>query len=82
MDKPKLEEATFNFSQDGNCLNHEDMAEFLEVKCVSDMGIDRAESCFYVIKTEGWSIDSLDELQELFDRIHKSLFPNKIKKND
>jgi hypothetical protein len=75
MDKPKLEECTFEFSQEGNCLNHQDDAEFLEIKCLSDIGIDRTDGkCFYVLKTEGWSIDSLQELQELFDRIHKTLF--------
>lgn len=72
-----LEEATFSFSQDGNCLSHQDQAEFLEIKCVSDIGVDRSENCFYILKTEGWSIDSLEELQALFDRIQKSLFPNK-----
>ena len=70
-----LEEATFSFSQDGNCISDNDNAEFLEIKCVSDMGIDRSEGCFYILKTEGWSIDNLGELQALFDRIHKSLFP-------
>jgi hypothetical protein len=69
-----LEEATFSFSQDGNCLSHQDQAEFLEIKCVSDIGIDRAKACFYVLKTEGWSIDSVEDLQKLFDRIKKSLF--------
>jgi hypothetical protein len=72
---PILEEATFNFSQDGNCLDHKDAAEFLEIKCLSDIGIDRNEKCFYVLKTEGWSIDNVGDLQELFDRIHKTLFP-------
>ena len=72
---PILEEATFNFSQDGNCLDYKDAAEFLEIKCLSDIGIDRNEKCFYVLKTEGWSIDNVGDLQELFDRIHKTLFP-------
>jgi len=70
-----LEEATFSFSQDGNCISDSDNAEFLEIKCVSDLGIDRNEGCFYILKTEGWSIDNVGELQELFDRISKSLFP-------
>jgi hypothetical protein len=72
-----LEEATFSFSQDGNCISDSDNAEFLEIRCVADIGIDRNENCFYILKTEGWSIDSLEELQALFDRIQKSLFPNK-----
>lgn len=74
-EKPLLEEATFEFSQEANCLSEHDGAEFLEIKCLADLGIDRDERCFYVLKTEGWSIDNVGELQELFDRIHKALFP-------
>jgi hypothetical protein len=72
---PLLEEAKFEFSQEANCLSENDGAEFLEIKCLSDLGIDRNDKCFYVLKTEGWSIDNVDELQQLFDRIHKTLFP-------
>lgn len=79
--KPKLEEATFHFSQEGSCMKRTDEAEFLEIKCIADVGIDRAEGkCFYELKTESWSIDSVDELQELFDRIQRSLLPNKKNK--
>lgn len=71
--KPQLEEATFHFTQESNCLNP-NLAEFLEIKCRADLGIDRLDgNCFYELKTEGWSIDSLDELQELFDRINKAI---------
>ena len=74
MDNPQLEEATFHFSQDGNCISHKDDAEFLEIKCLSDLGIDRTDGkCFYQLKTEGWSIDGVHELQELFDRINKAI---------
>ena len=76
---PLLEEATFNFSQEANCLSETDGAEFLEIKCLSDLGIDRNGRCFYVLKTESWSIDSPEELQDLFNRIHKTLFPKKEK---
>lgn len=72
-----MEKAVFEFSQEGHCLNHKDEAEFLEIECLASLGIDRDEKCFYVLKTEGWSIDSVEDLQVLFDRIHKSLFPNK-----
>jgi hypothetical protein len=71
---PLLEKATFEFSQEGNCVDP-DAAEFLEIRCESSLGIDRDEGFFYVLKTEGWSIDSLQDLQNLFDRIHKSTHP-------
>lgn len=76
--KPKLDEATFIFTQEANCLN--DGIEQIEIKCRADIGIDGMGSCFYEINTNGWSVDNLGELQELFDRIEKSLFPNKKKK--
>lgn len=66
---PLLENATFNFSQDGNCVDGG--AEFLEIRCDSSIGIDRDESCFFILKTEQWSVDSTEELQALFDRIKK-----------
>jgi hypothetical protein len=76
MNKPQLEEATFHFSQEGSCMKRSDEVEFLEIKCLADIGIDRLDGkCFYELKTEGWSIDSVDELQELFDRINKAIKP-------
>ena len=67
--KPLLEEATFKFSQDGNCVDGGD--EFLEIRCDSSLGLDRDESGFFILKTERWAVDSADDLQELFNRIKK-----------
>ena len=67
--KPLLEEATFKFSQEGNCVDGGD--EHLEIRCDSSLGIDRDGSCFFILKTEQWSVDSTEELQALFDRIKK-----------
>ena len=67
--KPLLEEATFKFSQDGNCVDGGD--EFLEIRCDSSLGLDRDKGCFFILKTEQWAVDSADDLQELFNRIKK-----------
>ena len=67
--KPLLENATFNFSQDGNCVDGGD--EFLEIRCDSSLGLDRDKSCFFILKTEQWTVDSPEDLQVLFDRIKK-----------
>ena len=75
--KPILERATFEFSQEANCLSHPDDAEFLTIECESSLGIDRDEGCFYVLKTEQWSIENEQDLKLLFDRIQKV-----IKKNE
>ena len=72
--KPLLDEATFTFTQETNCMNHGEI-EQIEIKCRADIGIDGNGSCFYELKTECWSIDSLNDLKQLFDRIEKSLFP-------
>ena len=69
---PILESTTFNFSQEGNCIDESDI-ETLEIRCESSLGIDRDEGYFYVLKTEQWSIDGVEELQKLFDRIKKSI---------
>ena len=67
--KPILENTTFNFSQDGNCVDGGD--EFLEIRCESSLGIDRDEDCFFILKTEQWAVESVEDLQVLFDRIKK-----------
>lgn len=75
--KLNLERCTFDFSQEGNCLKGSDFTEFLTIECESDIGIDRTEGCFFVLKTESWSIDSVSDLEKLFDRIRK-VIQNKI----
>ena len=68
----KLESASFEFSQEGNCVDKEDY-ETIMIECKSDLGIDYTEGCLYVIRTEQWSLDSIDDLQKLFDRINKAI---------
>ena len=70
--KPKLDSASFEFSQEGNCIDKEEY-ETLTIECKSDLGIDNTDGCFYVLRTEQWSIDSVAELEELFERIRKSI---------
>lgn len=67
-----LESASFEFSQEGNCVDKEDY-ETITIECKSDLGIDNTEGCFYVIRTEQWSLDSIDDLQKLFERISKAI---------
>jgi hypothetical protein len=72
-DKPKLEKCSFSFMQDGNTNGSTDECEELTIECESSLGIDNDEGCFYVLKTNGWSIDNVSDIQELFDRINKSI---------
>ena len=64
-----LERATFEFSQEANCISDSD--EHLAIECESSIGIDRDGDCFYVLKTEKWSVDDEQDLKKLFDRIQK-----------
>ena len=66
-----LEEASFKFSQDSNCISDRDEYEFLEIEARSSIGIDRDNDCFFILKTEKWSVDSAEDLEKLFDRIRQ-----------
>ena len=72
--QPLLESAKFEFSQEGNCVIGEG-DEFLEISCVSSLGIDREEGkChFFILKTECWAIEDVNDLKKLFDRIEKTI---------
>ena len=72
-DKPKLIKCSFTFDQEGNGNGTTEEIETLTIECESPLGIDNDEDCFYVLRTEGWSIDSVKDLQELFDRINKAI---------
>ena len=70
-EQPILERATFEFSQESNCLSNSDEFESLTIECESSLGIDNDKGCFYVLKTEKWSINDEADLKSLFDRIQK-----------
>jgi hypothetical protein len=71
MEKPKLVSASFTFIQDSNCLSSNN-AEEIHIECNSDLMIERGE-CFFVLKTESWSIDSEEELNELISKVKTAL---------
>ena len=68
-EQPKLENAVFEFSQDGNCVDGG--IETLKIRCNSSLGIDNDGGCFFILQTEQWAIDSTEDLQKLFDRINR-----------
>ena len=70
MNKPSLFKASFEFIQDGNTNGSTSDIETLIIDCEN---ID-ADGCYYVLKSDtGWSIDNLDEIKELIERINKSI---------
>jgi hypothetical protein len=68
-DKPVLMSSSFIFCQEGNCVDggHEE----LELRCEASLGIYNDGECFYILKTEQWAIDNIDDLKELLDRVGK-----------
>jgi hypothetical protein len=72
-EKPKLESAVFEFSQEANCTDMEREIETIEIKCESSLGISRDKGCFFVLKTDSWSVNNAEDLKELFDKIEIGL---------
>lgn len=66
-----LESARFEFTQEGNCVDGG--LESLEIRMESSLGIDRDRGAFYILKTDQWAIEGVEDLQKLFDRINKIL---------
>lgn len=79
--KTQLEKASFSFSQEGNCVGSTGDYENLTVDFESSLGVDHDGDGFFVLRTEGWSIDGVGELEELFNRIKAVLEP-KQKRNE
>jgi len=78
MEKINLDKITFEFTQEEHCMSN-DMGgvESLTIECMSDFGISDSDGGFFVLKTEQWAIDDIDDLKQLFDKIEQAI--NKIK---
>jgi len=74
VDPPtNLHEATFKFSQEGNCLGSTEEYETLNITYESSLGIDTDKGRYFVLRTDGWSVDDERDLEKLFNRIKKIL---------
>ena len=71
--KPILDNASFSFSQEGNCNGTTSEYEDITIDFESSLGVDRDNDGYFVLRTEGWSIDGVEDLEELFNRIRKIL---------
>ena len=74
MGKIDLDKVIFEFTQEENCMSN-DMGgvESLTIECTSDLGITNTDGAFFVLKTEQWSIDGVDDLKLLFDKIEQAI---------
>jgi hypothetical protein len=76
-EKPSLMKCSFTFEQESNCNGSTGDYENLTIECESSLGIDFDKGCYYVLKSDtGWSIDNVNDLQILFDRINKVINEN------
>ena len=74
MGKINLDKVTFEFTQEENCTSNDmDGIEVLTIECTSDLGITNTDGAFFVLKTEQWSIDGVDDLKQLFDKIEQAI---------
>jgi len=69
-----LEDMVFKFSQEANCVDGtDDDSEELIVEAKSSLGIDRDGGAFYVLRTEQWAFDNIDELITMLRRVEAAL---------
>ena len=74
MSEVKLEKVTFEFTQEEHCCSSDmDGIELLTIECTSDLGITNTEGAYFVLKTEQWAINDIDELKILFDKIEQAI---------
>lgn len=69
-DKPELYSIQATFTQEGSCIDGG--FEEIVIQLRSDLGLDYRDDGFFTIRTESWSIDNIQELEELFNRLKKN----------
>jgi hypothetical protein len=67
-----LDGVKFNFSQEGNCIDGLEF-EQIDIEIKNDIGHLETEGYFFVIRTNQWSFDSLDEFKSMIEKIEKSI---------
>lgn len=74
MEEVKLDKITFEFTQEEHCMSNKmGGVETLTIECMSDFGITDTDGGFYVLKTEQWAINDMNDLKQLFDKIEQAI---------
>jgi len=69
-----LDEMTFRFTQEANCVDGtSDDVEEIIVEAKSSLGIDNDGGAFYVLKTEQWAFNDVDELAAMLKRVERAI---------
>lgn len=69
----KLDKVVYSFTQEGNCNGTTQDYEELEITNESTVNCLTEDEGFYVIKTNGWSIDNENELVDIFKTIKRGV---------
>ena len=71
MKEIKVNKITIELSQPTHCNSENDGDEFLTIEAQSSLFVEPNEY-FLVLKSEkGWTVDGINEMQELFSKIGK-----------
>ena len=70
--KPALDTMTFKFEQDENCVDGGE-GETLIVEAKSSLGIDGDGGGFYVLKTEQWAINDINDVVNMLKRVERAV---------
>ena len=73
MEGIKLDKVTFEFTQEEHCMSN-DMGgvESITIECMSDLGISN-DGGFFVLKTEQWAIDEIDDIAKLLMKVKQAI---------
>jgi hypothetical protein len=73
MEGIKLDKVTFEFIQDEHCMsNDRSGVESITIECMSDLGISD-DGGFFVLKTEQWAIDEIDDIAKLLMKVKQAI---------
>jgi hypothetical protein len=73
MEGIKLDKVTFEFTQDEHCMsNDRSGVESITIECMSDLGISD-DGGFFVLKTEQWAIDEIDDIAKLLMKVKQAI---------
>jgi len=72
--RAELDTVTFTFTQETNCVDGPiNYIETLTVEVKSSLGIDGDGGAFYVLRTEQWAVDGVDEIHEIIKRCERAI---------
>jgi len=69
MDKPQIAKVSVDFEQEGNTLGT--TQEYESINISLEFQLCEKDGPFIVIKTDGWSIDEISELNDMINRAKK-----------